>query len=393
MNFENKLLNKLLDKYERSKISKDKAKIIRDISLKFSDAIFDGHRNYDQEFEIALKAFEINKFAFPKYSRDGLFTELVLNIETDSIEKLYKYLKRVNPNNILAEYKAELEKSAKNGCEIVNNFANAMLTAIEDKNLSKINTYFESKDELNDIVLAINEMSRLDEEITERVFCAKHFSNSKRFIKIRNKISKIIREFADEPFDEEDDVVARMGVIKNTTYAFLKGNVIIEINGQIIDLKKYKEPLALSDAAIKKMFIVNCEAKTLVSVENFTSFELFNDPNSVVVYLGGFHNKVKRTLIDKIYKNTFIECFHYGDIDAGGFYIINHLREKTKISFKPLCMGIQELKKYRANAKPLTCNDVKRLEKMKDDIKFLEFKNVIEFMLINNIKLEQEAEE
>lgn len=85
--------------------------------------------------------------------------------------------------------------------------------------------------------------------------------------------------------------------------------------------------------------------------------------------------------------------FYYGDIDAGGFYIINHLREKTKISFKPLCMGIQELKKYRANAKPLTCNDVKRLEKMKDDIKFLEFKNVIEFMLINNIKLEQEAEE
>lgn len=393
MNLENGILNKLLDKYERSKISKEKAKIIRDVSLKFSDAIFDGHRNYDQEFEVALRAFEIHKFAFSKYSRDGQFTELVLNIDTDSIEKLYKYLKRSNPNNVLIEYRIELEESEKNGCAIIKNFSSAMLALIDDKNLSKINMYFESKNELNDIVLAINEMSKLDEEITERVFCAKYFSDSKRFIKIRSKVSKIIKEFSDEPFDEGDDVIARMGVIKNTTYAFLKGNLTISINGQVIDLQKYGESLALSDAAIKKMSIENCNAKTLVSVENLTSFELFNEPDSIVVYLGGFHNKVKRILIDKIYKNTLIKCFHYGDIDAGGFYILNHLKEKTKIPFKPFRMGIRELERYKASAKPLTSNDIKRLTKMRDDSRFSEYKETIEYMLSNNLKLEQEAEE
>ena len=51
----------------------------------------------------------------------------------------------------------------------------------------------------------------------------------------------------------------------------------------------------------------------------------------------------------------------------------------------------KDLAEKLAEAKDLTKNDIKRLERMKDDSRFDEFKEVIEAMLKENKKLEQEA--
>lgn len=71
---------------------------------------------------------------------------------------------------------------------------------------------------------------------------------------------------------------------------------------------------------------------------------------------------------------------------------MNHLRNKTNIEFRPYMMSITELEKFRNNCKALTSNDKTRLIKMEIEPAFLEFKQTILFMLKNNIKLEQEAE-
>ena len=78
---------------------------------------------------------------------------------------------------------------------------------------------------------------------------------------------------------------------------------------------------------------------------------------------------------------------HFGDIDAGGFYILQHLRNKTGIEFKPYQMDLQTLKSNLKYTKKLTETDRKRLTNLADG----EFKEVVNFMLENNCKLEQEA--
>ena len=55
-------------------------------------------------------------------------------------------------------------------------------------------------------------------------------------------------------------------------------------------------------------------------------------------------------------------------------------------------MSINELIQYRDYCKRLTENDKKRLLKMKTDAAFEEFSQIISYMLENDIKLEQEAE-
>ena len=184
-----------------------------------------------------------------------------------------------------------------------------------------------------------------------------------------------------------------MGVIKNTAYAFIKGDLTIKLNNQVINLKDYGQPLALSDTAIKSIEVLEVSAKSLYTIENLTSFDVFNKKDTVAIYLGGFHNTVKRELILKIYNVVpYIEYFHYGDIDAGGFYILNHLRNKTRIPFKPFMMSVIELEHFKENCKSLTSNDKLRLTKMNCDSDFNEFRDVISYMLLHGIKLEQEAE-
>lgn len=392
MNLENNILNALLDIYERSKVSKGQNKVHKDIKLDITHNVFEKHRNNDDELEIVLKRIERDGFAKVVNTKDGQFQCLILNLNKDSIDRLYAKLKRKNPNNVISQYVAAFEKADKTS-SIVATFSQSMLSYLEAKRLSTVEQYASNPDDVYDICKAINEMSILSEDVPERVFCAKLFSDSKRFNELRGKISKIIREFSDEPFDEDDDVIARMGVVKNTLYAFIKGELVLQINDQTIDLKKYGEALALSDVSIKNMRVINSSAKHLFTIENLTSFDVFNKPDSIVIYLAGFHNTIKRQLITKIVELLpNLECYHYGDIDAGGFYILNHLREKTGIKFAPYMMGIEELERYHNNCKPLTTNDKKRLTVMLNNDSFKDFHKTITYMLDNNIKIEQEAE-
>ena len=393
MSLEIEILSILLSCYERSKVSKGQNKVHKDIKLDISHSVFDKHRNNDNgELDIAIQRIERQGYAVASYTRNGQFQCLILNLDKDSIDKLYKYLKKPNPTTLIERYK-EIFVQKQNNCQIVRDFSKRMLELLEEKRLSTVQQYASNPDDARDICSAIDSMSALEEDVQERIFCAKLFADSKRFNELRGKISKIIREFSEEPFDDEDDVIACMGVIKNTAYAFIKGNLIVKLNNQVINLKDYGFPLALSDTAIRKIEIQKVNADSLYTIENLTSFDVFNKNNAIVVYLGGFHNTVKRELIKKVHNAVpNIKYFHYGDIDAGGFYIIKHLREKTNIQFEPFMMGVTELVRYKNCCKALTSNDKTRLVKMLHDSAFLEFKDTILYMLDYNIKLEQEAE-
>ena len=93
----------------------------------------------------------------------------------------------------------------------------------------------------------------------------------------------------------------------------------------------------------------------------------------------------------KIYfQNTKINYYHFGDIDAGGFKILAHLKRKTKIPFKPLYMDVQTLMNNIYYAKALTANDISEIKKLLEKEEFKEYFDVFKKMLETNKKLEQE---
>ena len=107
----------------------------------------------------------------------------------------------------------------------------------------------------------------------------------------------------------------------------------------------------------------------VVTIENLTSFHEYIPDGDFVVYLGGFHNKVKREFLCFLFEqNPEKEYRHFGDIDAGGFYILEHLKRKTGIPFLSLYMDTKILQIYRESTMPLTTGDRKRLHALYDEL-------------------------
>jgi hypothetical protein len=84
-----------------------------------------------------------------------------------------------------------------------------------------------------------------------------------------------------------------------------------------------------------------------------------------------------------------VEYLHFGDIDEGGFWIHYKLCEITGVEFKMFCMSKNEftMKQYEHCLYPLTDNDIVRLQELKEVELYAD---TIQYMLQNNVKLEQE---
>lgn len=386
------IANKLLSKFESSKAYAEGPQSRRKVELKLSEPFFNGLRNGSQDLDIALEVLEREGFCDIRYQDDYL-ERIILKTDAASIEKAYAFAKRSNPKNRLEVLNAFFDTLKAPPHSLIRDFADHCLELLNKGKPNGVESAYGDIEELRFVVMCIEKILELDKDVPERVFASHILGDSKRFALYRGKVAKILREFSDMSFDEDDDPVAFYGVIKNKTYAFVKGEGVLRFGKQVIDLAEYGHELALSDEMIEQMEIERIPAKTLFTVENLTSFIQFTQPHSIVVYLGGFHNSVRRNLITKIFNSTQdMECFHYGDIDAGGFYILNHLREKTGIPFQPYMMDAETLVKFIDRAKEITKSDECRLQKMQDDPRFAEFLPVIQAILKNKKKLEQEAE-
>ena len=98
-------------------------------------------------------------------------------------------------------------------------------------------------------------------------------------------------------------------------------------------------------------------------------------------------------------QNHDIMYYHFGDIDAGGYYIYEPLVEKTGLNIQTMNMNPITLEKNKDLWKELTLNDKKRLRKLKEHLHEKEsrgvllkgYRDTLDYMLENNCKLEQEA--
>ena len=146
MSLEIDILSVLLSCYERSKVSKGQNKVHKDIKLDISHSVFDKHRNNDNgELDIAIQRIERQGYAVASYTRNGQFQCLILNLDKDSIDKLYKYLKKPNPTTLIETYK-EIFVHKQNNCQIIRDFSKRMLELLEEKRLSTVQQYASNPD-------------------------------------------------------------------------------------------------------------------------------------------------------------------------------------------------------------------------------------------------------
>ncbi len=384
-NYEKMILDCLVDKYENSKSFIGANKVNQNFSVKIADLfpLYDDEAEFELYLAInsAIKELTSKNYISAKILKNGVVKSVRLN--TAQLENIYIFLKRTPKSDVNSQLSALLESYCSKN-EILCSYCTEQLERLShNKSINKFDGDMESYE---NILKVLSQITTIEHETYRRDFSVRVLGDSKAFEKISSKVVKILFKYGD--FPNEDTVLEELNIIKNPGHIYFKGCGIISLNGQEIDLKKISGDIAISTAALKDITKIRVTGDRLITIENLTTYNFFNENNCMAIYLGGYHNSAKRDFIKKLYsQNTDITYYHYGDIDAGGFQILLHLRKKTGINFIPYKMDLNTLTNNIQFSKPLTPNDRKRLTALLDT----EFESTIAYMLENNCKLEQEA--
>lgn len=389
--FSESLLHKLIDQYERSVLSKQGSERNIIIRVKASDSIFSPYKNFRTAPDVELQLEELQRKAFITVEKDHYDNLVSVSLKSSSIDAIYSALNREKPSTITSEVLNYLESINHNGT--IGELVNDEITFIK-KNYRIHSKLYCDLNDLQNLIKCLLAIENLEEGTMERDFSVKIFDDSKTFAtSYRSKVIAIYRKY-NKDFAEldDDELLAELNLYKNSTYVIIKNGLVFKLNSQVIDLNNMGFEFSLSDEMIKSMQIISSTSKRIITVENLTSFRMLTDKEAIIVFLSGFHNHTKQMLLQRL-NATFPDqdYYHFGDIDVGGMEIFRHLSQSTRIHFKPYRMNVAEMEQNRDHLKSLTENDIDRLRKMRKDDDFREFHSVIDYMLKNGVKLEQEV--
>ena len=383
--YEKQILNALLDKYEKSKSFIGTNQVTQHFTLK-PESLFPKYKD-DSEFELyrtvneSIDHLEKQGYIKVKKYKNGVVQRVALIIT--KLNDIYAYIDRKPKTDTVSELRNLL---------LHYKDANAILSAycvrqLERLDLNKPVEFFDDDLSAFEATLkVVSEITKVENEMFERDFSIKILGDSKAFERIRSKVVSLLYEYGD--FSEKETLLADLNIIKNPGHVYFKGAGTISICGQKIDFSKMDGDIAISSVMLKSIDSIEVLGSTVITIENLTTFNAFKCTDAVAIYLGGYHNTNRRKFLRKVHNQNHDKIFlHFGDIDAGGFYILEHLRKRTGINFSPYKMDVETLKENLAFTKKLTENDKKRLSLLLNS----EFQDTILFMLDNDCKLEQEA--
>lgn len=393
-----KILNTLIDLYEKSKTFMGDNKVRQSFSIRVSklfpkyddDSAFDFYTELNQ---VCTMLEEKNLVTLQK-ERGGKIRTVTLNL--DCLDDCYTETGRTPKSDVNSKLKEIWQKY-----ENISQYEN--IPGSPELNMP-LHLYIEEQRErlrqnksvqlfggdfadYEDLLLAVKEVLANEEEIFIRELSVKLFNNSKHLEEIESPVRSLLYKYGE--YDDKETVLEEHNIIKTPTYVMVKGCGLLVFAEQKIDLEKISGDIALSTQTLKSLCSVELNGASVITIENLTSFHKYKATNELVIYLGGFHNSVKRDFIKLVERANPGTIFkHFGDIDAGGFYILEHLKSKTGINFLPQNMDVETLDANKENWISLSENDRARLASLSE--KNNSYADVIEFMLKNNCKLEQE---
>lgn len=400
--YQNKILEKLLDKYERSKQTYDSTEKSRAIMIKPADIYKDYDSDYSDIDEQSEFETDISELVNEEYitirRKEKIISRIVLNV--DSLDKIYALMKR-EPRKLAIQNEINLYKEWIGKNELISSYCTHQIELLESGKTAKYKIKVaENLLRLLEFVLSNRQM------ILERELSIAVFGDTKIFEKeYRNKLlyvlktygnyNDLILEIEEEKDNEKEEreeiehsILEELNIYSNPKYVYFKGCAEITFE----DGNSYKLssdiPIALPMNKLNtiKSFMISDSA--IMTVENLASYNRIHEKDYFVIYLAGYHNIAKQSLIKLIAsQNDVKEWYHFGDIDPDGFLILENLKKKTGINFKPVYMSINELKKYEKYTKKLEDNDTTKAQGLINKGLYVD---IMEYMLKNNVKLEQE---
>lgn len=405
MPYESVILNGLLDTYENSLLSRGENKVAVHIAFPFTKksmpAYFDESSLAFEDIHGAAKHLEqlgYVRIVWKGGKENHIIQKVILN--EAQVSDAYRYIRRI-PKSELGKRQMQILRELAGECHTpaASGFVSWLAERLRQGKSVKEFISLEDTEETELLIRAIAAIEENQEENYIREFSVRCFGDTKMLEKRLGLIGKVMRRFSDEDEYEDMDIyaiLAEHGIYSTPNYVYVKGTGRFCIGKGAaceLDLQSLKQGIGLSGEDLDTLrWTELSDVKKVITIENLTTFFRWEEENSILIYLGGYHNTVRKKLLQNIYAMIpTAQYLHFGDIDVGGFEIYQDLCKRTGISFLPYLMGIEQLEKYRDCARQLSENDKKRLGTLLEKEKNSRIAPVLEYMMQHGIKLEQES--
>ena len=394
MEYSKDIISRLLDIYERRNGYAKRPEELRSIQFEVSKEYPVYKDRYDNEkYRDINTAIEKNVAAgliIAEKDQIGRYSKIKLNIAR--VDDCYALLKRTSIPDQCKKVLSVLEKANNAECLLIGRIVSDFCEQIKAYKKLPYDLGYDAR-RVGEVLQVLEAVTKLTSETYIRNFSTALFKDSKRFQReYRSTIESILFNYTDDVV-EKDDILGYYNLYENPTYVLIKGNARICFDESAIELSEMPGGIALSNGSLAGIHKISVKADKVITVENLTTYHDCDEQDAVYIYLGGYHNTSKQKLLELIYENNGDkEYYHEGDLDVYGFLILKNLIDKTQIPFKPLFMDLGTIERfYRAGLyKNLSARDRKVITSKKDG-QLSAYKDVLEYMLANDCKVEQES--
>ena len=394
MEYSKDIISRLLDIYERRNGYAKRPEELRSIQFEVSKEYPIYKDRYDNEkYRDINTAIEKNVAAgliIAEKDQTGRYSKIKLNIAR--VDECYALLKRTSIPDQCKKVLSVLEKANNVECLLIGRIVSDFCEQIKAYKKLPYDLGYDAR-RVGEVLQVLEAVTKLTSETYIRNFSTALFKDSKRFQReYRSTIESILFNYTDDVV-EKDDILGYYNLYENPTYVLIKGNARICFDESAIELSEMPGGIALSNGTLAGIHKISVKADKVITVENLTTYHDCDEQDAVYIYLGGYHNTSKQKLLELIYENNGDkEYYHEGDLDVYGFLILKNLIDKTQIPFKPLFMDLGTIERfYRAGLyKNLSARDRKVITSKKDG-QLSAYKDVLEYMLANDCKVEQES--
>ena len=394
MEYSKDIISRLLDIYERRNGYAKRPEELRSIQFEVSKEYPIYKDRYDNEkYRDINTAIEKNVAAgliISEKDQTGRYSKIKLNIAR--VDDCYALLKRTSIPDQCKKVLSVLEKANNAECLLIGRIVSDFCEQIKAYKKLPYDLGYDAR-RVGEVLQVLEAVTKLTSETYIRNFSTALFKDSKRFQReYRSTIESILFDYTDDVV-EKDDILGYYNLYENPTYVLIKGNARICFDESAIELSEMPGGIALSNGSLAGIHKISVKADKVITVENLTTYHDCDEQDTVYIYLGGYHNTSKQKLLELIYENNGDkEYYHEGDLDVYGFLILKNLIDKTQIPFKSLFMDLGTIERfYRAGLyKNLSARDRKVITSKKDG-QLSAYKDVLEYMLANDCKVEQES--
>ena len=393
--YEEKMLTALAEKYRKSKKDSGTNVIVRRTRITPSQ-LYKGYNRNDGDMTqieaVNQAAMHCRQMGFLTFETEKFSNEIrSIDLVDEKIEELEAYLEQTYHYESKAskrQYVEELIAVYSGRSPAAELECRKLRQALEKNRIPP--KYLQAKDLLKALVFIENNR----EELFLREASMLIYGDSKYLEEaMLHPVCKALREFLGRPCGEdelEDEILEEYHIRREKQKLCLKGDVMLQNGGKELELGNFADGVEFFSDELDGIEHICVRVPEFITVENYTSWLRFRKEGAVSFYLGGYAARFQRDFLRKVQEdNPHLVFRHFGDIDAGGLYIHEHLCRVTGIPFQMYRMSCAELQdaRFRSCLQPLTNQDRIRLKSLE---KQGTYRELAAYMLEKNVKLEQE---